>query len=822
MTPVYFILGGLPASQQQFLKEKWVGRDPNCPDSGLRARRWSLPYCPGPGGQVPRAAIAVRCLGTHPASSLLYCSTAELEARCRREMADDGKMAETTRESVSSDVDGTLAVVEEDRLQRNLVEEPEKRSTVGQLGVSAVAVANPYDGPSEKAIRQKLADLEGDKAALEIKIADLEGDKASLVAKSADLEKYKAALGEQRDDLEGQISALNTQIDEISGQRQNAGLETQLLELANQIIVVDGQIIDMGKQIFKISEQINALGKQEKEISNQMNTLYMQRTALEVEKGVFVSTIMVRKTLEDLFQGLGLFDTDNLPGDLAVSDLAQKPSPVIKPKPANWKSGGSKQSSVNSGPMTLSEFHIQRCDGTDSAFDVRVWKISKETIFDLIVKKLCNGDRDATKNLVNECAKAVEKLRDMFKWFEVNNRKIDELDHCQPAFKLLLNYIIQKLQSLNAGKLPEMEASFCRLRLGGRVQRLNREGIVYPAKLSGIPDLVVARRESHPTNPTLSWLFHVEVKSPTAVPSNGKHQLMGQSELIAQTKADRVEEAEIKEIEMEEVERMEFEIKDAEMNETEMKEVEMKEAKSKGVEMEEVEKREVVKTEIQNEETEIKEVKVNLGEIEEPVIKVVDIKEADICEGLIKEAAITEAHTPVWGCLTNFWKIVLSLRLPGDSGDEYDRKFFNTESVVPSEEYAVRLLFPFCEFIPGELKELTKDSLAKDPELMDSEERRSCAGENDSKAADDNTQAKLTPNSRKRPKTGNTSSHTNLNSMSLNDISDEVSENRWEQLRKISEWEARRDGCCYLCQENLESLPRKFVGLHGELLNHLE
>ena len=74
----------------------------------------------------------------------------------------------------------------------------------------------------------------------------------------------------------------------------------------------------------------------------------------------------------------------------------------------------------------------------------------------------------------------------------------------------------------------------------------------------------------------------------------------------------------------------------------------------------------------------------------------------------------------------------------------------------------------------------------------------------------------------KKTKFDNPSSHANLNYMTFNDFSDVENEIRWEQLRKFNEGEAYRDVSRYLCQEYLDTLPRKFIGFDGKLLNHLK
>ena len=722
-----------------------------------------------------------------------------------------------------------------------------------------------YVGPSAESLRKGLRDLKEQIPTLENKIAALTNETATKDTRIAALANETADMETRIEALANETAAMDTEIAALAGKtaamERQRDLALKARELERAMRILEKEKVKVMEEKDKIREEKVKVMEEKDKIREEMDKIKEQMLTLQIEMGKFPTEFQKCKDLAHFFSQLDKFGIEQVPVDHPIQDTARSQSPLIYSKRQRQPKEGSETSSANSRSWTLSNFYIQRCDGTESAFDARVWEITRKTMFDLIVKKLCNGDDEAAEDLVNECAKAVERLRAFFAWLRDRIKHLFEI-HCYPITKFLLNHIIGKLRSLNAEELPEIEASEVRsYPLSGTVLH-EKNGEVL---LTGSSDFVVARRESDKEHPTRSWLFHVEVKSPARDPSNSKHQLMGQSEVIAQMKAVLMTEASITEATMVETQIMEAPMTAAPMTEASMTEATMVETQIMEAPMTEAPMTEASMTEATMVETQIMEAPITAAPMTEasmteatmvetqimeapmteaPIMKAsiteatimeapiteapiaeVTMVEAEIKEAGIKEAGIKKAYTPVFGYYTNFWKIVLSLRLPGESGDVYDRVFYNTESkYTDPEEYAVRLLFPFCEFTPGELVELTKDSLKKDSEVMNSKEeiteKLSLEGKSDFQHGDDGTPEDS--KELKKTKFDNPSSHANLNYMTFNDFSDEENEIRWEQLRKFNEGEAYRDGCRYLCQEHLDTLPRKFVGFDGELLNHLK
>ena len=198
-------------------------------------------------------------------------------------------------------------------------------------------------------------------------------------------------------------------------------------------------------------------------------------------------------------------------------------------------------SSASSRDLLLSEFQIDYCDGTESTFEVREWRISEDTMLDLIQKKLFNADTVAANHLIDFCETALKKLQAMFRWVSNQGIPTGDLDRYQPVFIMLVDYIIRHLPCQDTGNSTADENlqvhPVNRVALRGRVQCLNSEEAVCERNLSGYADISVMRGpDIHSIG---SWLFHVGITAPLKqIPLNVKHQLVGQSEVIAQMKND--------------------------------------------------------------------------------------------------------------------------------------------------------------------------------------------------------------------------------------------------------------------------------------------
>ena len=121
---------------------------------------------------------------------------------------------------------------------------------------------------------------------------------------------------------------------------------------------------------------------------------------------------------------------------------AQKTSPPISEKSVSTSRTGSK---TEQSSWSLSIFRANWCNGTDSAFKVKVWSISEKTMRDLIIMKLCNGIAAVADNLIDVCDEALRKLRCMFAWLDHEQVFIDEENHFHPVFILFLKYVVKNL-----------------------------------------------------------------------------------------------------------------------------------------------------------------------------------------------------------------------------------------------------------------------------------------------------------------------------------------------------------------------------------------
>ena len=603
---------------------------------------------------------------------------------------------------------------------RNPAMESDSResSTRSQRGVDANNTNEKYVGyvgPSERILLQQLEDLELRRLALEEQMATLETHMANLQERLPEVAGEIAAKERQKADLAMDMYHVMEQMRDLESAKatvteQKANVMEQMRELDGAMLDLERAKTNVMEQKTNIMEQMRDLERAKTNVMEQRANIIEQMRGLDRAKDAFSSEFHRCEDLSLFLRILDSFGIELAPSDHPIWLKANSSSPDIKFKRQRQEEAESKSKSVNSTTWQLSKFNIHRCAGTASMFDVREWNISDDRMFGLVKQKLFGGDDAAANLLVSDCTKAVNQLRAFFAWLVDRNRKVAEV-LCYPVLKLLLEYIIRSFPSQKSRERPEIEVRLGNeMPLEGQVHRQNSAEVT----LRGTADLVVVRSGPDSTSEYNSLLFHVEVKSPTSDSANAKHQLVGQSEVIAQMREDR---------------------------------------------------------------------------------------------------------RPVFGCYTNMWKMAVSLRLPGVTEEHFDRVFYNTQSVVDSRQYSIRLLFLFCEFIPGELLDLTRDSLATDSEVLGSkQDDHSFEGDNDNAHCENDSEKPPTTTPPQQPTAENPPNQMKRNYTNLNDDSDEENEIFWEQLRKISEWEAHRRGHSYLCQENLDTLPHKSVGLRGELV----
>ena len=571
-------------------------------------------------------------------------------------------------------------------------------------------------------VMEQMRDLESAKATVTEQKANVMEQMRELDGAMLDLERAKTNVMEQKTNIMEQMLDLERAMRDLESAKTNvmeqrANVMEQMRELDGAMLDLERAMRDLESAKANVMEQMLDLERAKTNVMEQRANVMEQRAniveqmrGLDRAKDAFSSEFHRCEDLSLFLRILDSFGIELAPSDHPIWLKANSSSPDIKFKRQRQEEAESKSKSVNSTTWQLSKFNIHRCAGTASMFDVREWNISDDRMFGLVKQKLFGGDDAAANLLVSDCTKAVNQLRAFFAWLVDRNRKVAEV-LCYPVLKLLLEYIIRSFPSQKSRERPEIEVRLGNeMPLEGQVHRQNSAEVT----LRGTADLVVVRSGPDSTSEYNSLLFHVEVKSPTSDSANAKHQLVGQSEVIAQMREDR---------------------------------------------------------------------------------------------------------RPVFGCYTNMWKMAVSLRLPGVTEEHFDRVFYNTQSVVDSRQYSIRLLFLFCEFIPGELLDLTRDSLATDSEVLGSkQDDHSFEGDNDNAHCENDSEKPPTTTPPQQPTAENPPNQMKRNYTNLNDDSDEENEIFWEQLRKISEWEAHRRGHSYLCQENLDTLPHKSVGLRGELV----
>ena len=316
---------------------------------------------------------------------------------------------------------------------------------------------------------------------------------------------------------------------EIELERKNAHAAEERAKIAEQRGDHAEQLIALQCELASLS-RINALFDQIADLAKEGTALADERTA-RVEERIARTDLRERTydfilkfprlhpTLEKLLEEFKLFEVNGL-----IETTTQAP-------PTNSYAPGWQLSNVYSDPFI--------CD--DSGFDIRTWRITEETMLDQIQRKLCNGNGNAANDLVSKCEEAVRKLRDMFAWIQIWRNNIHEKDDFQPIFILLLEYIIQSLTHHNSSDGQNLLVSPARgVHLEGTVQRLPQVGgsCELMKILWGTSDIAVF----HGSNVDLitSWLFNVEIKSPSAFRPliHAKHQLIGQLEAIAQMRND--------------------------------------------------------------------------------------------------------------------------------------------------------------------------------------------------------------------------------------------------------------------------------------------
>ena len=246
-----------------------------------------------------------------------------------------------------------------------------------------------------------------------------------------------------------------------------------------------------------------------------------------------------------------------------------------------------------------------------------------------------------------------------------------------------------------------------------------------------------------------------------------------------------------------------------------MKDDEMKDDEMKDDEMKDIQMKDDYVKEGQMEDDQIRE-----GHMKDDQIKEGHMKDDQIKDGRMKDDQIKDGHmgdymmeypTPVLGCYTNLWKIVISLRLPGSSFGMFDRVFYNTAGVAESKEYCIRLLFLFCDLSSDDLVALATEPTAEGLKVDDSQ---GPVLERDSNASAGGRNDQL--NSTTTFVDGGTSNNLLFKRFNWgcigpqDDIDQQGNETRLQDLLAMNVREACDSEDSYLCKANLATLQRTF------------
>ena len=172
-------------------------------------------------------------------------------------------------------------------------------------------------------------------------------------------------------------------------------------------------------------------------------------------------------------------------------------------------------------------------------------------------------------------------------------------------------------------------------------------------------------------------------------------------------------------------------------------------------------------------------------------------------------AQMTDGDSYILGCLTDFRRIILNVRVIGGT---YGRVFFVSACVATPQEYMIRLLFLFCGLPRDELFTLAQNSAAAGQVQSIGPNQEIVSGGSEVILQGDNAMS-----SAKRfleggakytlPKNNAMQAYFSIDTDS-DDDSDDDEDEYLEQLR-FNEWDARRRGVKHLCRRTLDELQER-------------
>ena len=175
-------------------------------------------------------------------------------------------------------------------------------------------------------------------------------------------------------------------------------------------------------------------------------------------------------------------------------------------------------------------------------------------------------------------------------------------------------------------------------------------------------------------------------------------------------------------------------------------------------------------------------------------------------------AQMTDGESCILGCLTDFRRIILNVRVIGGT---YGRVFYTSACVETPQKYMIRLLFLFCGLPRDELFTLAQNSAAAGQAQSIELNQDIVSGGSEVILQGDNTNTTL---STKRflegdvkhtlPKNNAMEAYLSIDTDSDDDSDDDSDEDEDEYLEQLrfNEWDARRRDAKHLCRRTLDEL----------------
>ena len=170
---------------------------------------------------------------------------------------------------------------------------------------------------------------------------------------------------------------------------------------------------------------------------------------------------------------------------------------------------------------------------------------------------------------------------------------------------------------------------------------------------------------------------------------------------------------------------------------------------------------------------------------------------------------MTDGESCILGCLTDFRRIILNVRVIGGT---YGREFFTSACVETPQKYMIRLLFLFCGLSRDELFTLAQNSAAAgQAQSIGPNQDIVSGGSEVILQGDNNTSTKRFLEGDVKhtlPKNNAMEAYLSIDTDSDDDSDDDSDEDEDEYLEQLrfNEWDARRRDAKHLCRRTLDEL----------------